>query len=97
MILEQTDLLRLPGLFTRGMRVIQLVETSRSLLAGSADAGDDRGLTELGRACLNEIAAFATGNPPGPLPVIDLAHLNTRSTVRRSTLSKALPHSVACC
>ena len=84
LIREQTNLARLLGLFNRGVHVIQLVETFHSLLAGSADAGDDRGLTELGRACLTEIAALATGKPSCPLPIIDLAQLNQRS--RRETL-----------
>ena len=51
-----------PAFSPAACRIIQLVETSNCRLAGSAEAGDDRGLTELGRACLTEIAALATGD-----------------------------------
>ena len=69
------DLDRLPGLFNRGVRVFQPVYTERSVLAGSASAGDDRGLFDLGRAFLEVLSALAPG-PSGPRPVLDLAHLN---------------------
>ncbi len=79
LIRNQADLTRLTDLFKRGVRVIQLVETARSGLAGSAEAGDDRGLSELGRACVAEIAALAANECGGGIPILDLAHLNGRS------------------
>jgi membrane dipeptidase len=80
LVRDQADLKQLPGLFKRGVRVIQLVETARSRLAGSAEPGDDRALTDLGRACLSEIAALSS-NVLGEegRPILDVAHLNPRS------------------
>ncbi len=80
LVRDQTDLKQLPGLFKRGVRVFQLVENAKSRLAGSAEPGDDRGLTDLGRACLSEIAALSS-NVLGEegRPILDLAHLNPRS------------------
>ena len=80
LVRDQTDLKQLPGLFKRGVRVIQLVETAKSRLAGSAEPGDDRGLTDLGRACLSDIAALSS-NVLGEegRPILDVAHLNPRS------------------
>lgn len=72
------DLNRLSGLFTRGVRLFQPVSTSTSLLGGSSDSGNDRGLTDLGFAFLETLAGLASG-PEGPRPVLDLAHLNPRS------------------
>ena len=79
LIREPADLDRLPGLFERGVRVFQPVESGTSLLAGSADPGDDRGLTELGRSFLARLAELAGGGEPRPRPIVDLAHLNARS------------------
>ena len=79
LVRDQPDLKRLPALFERGVRVIQLVETANSLLAGSAEPGDDRGLTELGRSCLSEIETLPTNDRRGGRPIVDLAHLNPRS------------------
>jgi membrane dipeptidase len=79
LVREPADLRRLPGLFQRGVRVIQLVETNKSRLAGSADPGDDRGLTELGRSCLSEIGSLSASDPGSGRPILDLAHLNPRS------------------
>jgi membrane dipeptidase len=79
LVRDQADLMRLPDLFERGVRVIQIVETANSLLAGSAEPGDDRGLEELGRSCLSEIAALPTNDRKGGLPIVDVAHLNPRS------------------
>ena len=66
------DLDRLPGLFERGVRVFQPAYSASNLLAGSASDGDDRGLTDLGRSFLDVLSAL----PPGPRPLLDLAHLN---------------------
>ena len=52
LIREPADLDHLPVLFERGVRVFQLAASAASLLAGTADTGDDRGLTDLGRAFL---------------------------------------------
>jgi membrane dipeptidase len=69
------DLDRLPRLFDRGVRLFQPVYTADNLLAGSSAAGDDRGLTDLGRAFLQ--ALFDLGPAAsGPRPLLDLAHLN---------------------
>lgn len=68
------DLDRLAGLFERGVRVFQPVYTADNTLAGSSSPGDDRGLTDFGRAFLQ--ALFDVASPGGPRPVIDLAHMN---------------------
>jgi membrane dipeptidase len=73
------DLDRLPALFERGVRVFQLVAGPAGLLAGSDQPGDDRGLTELGRAVLARLAELAPGGEGGPRPIVDLAHLNSPS------------------
>ena len=65
--------------FERGVRVIQLVETANSRLAGSAEPGDDRGLTELGRSCLSRIAGLPSNEAGESRPIVDMAHLNPRS------------------
>ncbi|MCA1685390.1 MAG: membrane dipeptidase, partial [Planctomycetia bacterium] len=69
------DLDRLPGLFERGVRVFQPVYAATGVLAGSASDGDDRGLTDLGRAFLDVLSALGP-DPSGPRPLLDLAHLN---------------------
>jgi membrane dipeptidase len=79
LIREPADLDRLPALFERGIRVFQLLASGSSLLGGSADPGDDRGLAELGRLFLARIGELAGGAEPGPRPIVDLAHLNPRS------------------
>ena len=79
LIREPRDLDRLPALFERGVRVFQLVDGLGGLLAGSHEPGDDRGLTELGRAFLARLAELAAGGETGPRPILDLAHLNARS------------------
>jgi membrane dipeptidase len=79
LIREPCDLDRLPGLFQRGVRVFQLVAHHAGLLAGSDHSGDDRGLTELGRDVLARLAELAAGEETGPRPILDLAHLNSRS------------------
>jgi membrane dipeptidase len=72
------DLDHLPGLFERGARLFQPVYGATSLLAGSSQPGDDRGLTDLGRSFLQVLADL--GAPAlGPRPILDLAHLNPRA------------------
>lgn len=81
LVRQPDDLDRLPGLFRRGVRVFQPVETEASALGGAAVAGDDRGLTDLGRAFLDRLDELArTSHRSGPCPVIDLADLNPRTT-----------------
>jgi membrane dipeptidase len=79
LVRKPDDLDRLPALFERGVRVFQPVATSEGLLAGSADPGDDRGLTELGRALLTRLAELTSTGEPGPRPILDLAGMNTQS------------------
>lgn len=71
------DLDRLPGLFERGVRLFQPVYSGSSLLGGSSSPGDDRGLTDLGRAFLGALADL--GGTTGPRPAVDLAHLHPRA------------------
>ena len=78
LVRDHADTKQLPALFDRGIRVIQLVETSNGRLAGSAEPGDDRELSDLGRACLKEIEAPRNQNK-GCRVILDLAHLNRRS------------------
>jgi membrane dipeptidase len=78
LVRENADLDRLPALFERGVRVFQLVEARSSKLGGSAEPGDDRGLTVLGRDfldCLLDLAPPA--GQPGPRPVVDIADMST--------------------
>jgi len=79
LIREPADVDRLPGLFERGVRVFQPVESRSSLLGGSADPDDDRGLTALGRSFLARLGELASGGEPSPRPIVDLAGLNARS------------------
>jgi membrane dipeptidase len=79
LVREPADAERLASLFERGVRVFQLVESAASRLAGSAETGDDRGLTDLGRTCLARIATLATNGDAQNRPILDLAHLNDRS------------------
>ncbi len=60
---------------SRGVRLFQPVYAASSVLGGSSTPGDERGLTDLGRAFLEALADLAAG-PGGPCPVLDLAHLN---------------------
>jgi membrane dipeptidase len=79
LVRDHADLSKLPAVFDRGIRVIQLVETSTGRLAGSAEPGDDRALSDLGRACLKEIAALSRNHDRGWRVILDLAHLNRPS------------------
>jgi membrane dipeptidase len=61
--------------------VFQLVESGSSALGGAAATGDDRGLSQLGRALLDRLAELVpSAGRPGPRPVVDLANLNNRTT-----------------
>src|SRR5579885_1514274 len=79
LIRKADDLDRLPPLFERGVRVFQPVASGASVLAGSSDPGDDRGLTELGRAFLDRLAELASPGGSGPRPILDLAGMSARS------------------
>jgi membrane dipeptidase len=81
LVREAGDLDRLAGLFSRGVRVFQLVETGASMLGGAAGSGDDRGLTELGHLFLERLFDLApAAGEVSPRPVVDLADLNHRTT-----------------
>jgi membrane dipeptidase len=81
LIRDPRDLDRLPGLFERGVRVFQLVRSESTALGGAAMAGDDRGLSDLGRALLESLLALApAAGEHGPRPVVDLANLNRQTT-----------------
>ena len=81
LIREPGDLDHLPGLFERGVRVFQLVQSGSTALGGAAIAGDDRGLGDLGRAFLETLYALApAAGETGPRPVVDLANLNGQTT-----------------
>ena len=77
LIRATADLDRLAPLFERGVRLFQPVYTSTTLLGGSSAPGDDRGLTDLGRAFLDALlAAVPADSPRSPRALLDLAHLN---------------------
>jgi membrane dipeptidase len=77
LVREPADLDRLAPLFERGVRVFQPIEAARGVLGGSRDAGDERGLSDLGRAFLERLLDLS---PPAgkadPRPILDLAHMN---------------------
>ena len=75
LIRSTDDLARLPRLFDRGVRLFQPVYNATSLLGGSSTLGDERGLTDLGRAFLDTLAGISPEGA-GPRPLLDLAHLN---------------------
>src|SRR5512135_515613 len=72
------DLDRLPRLFERGARLFQPSYGPTGVLAGSSAEGDDRGLTDLGRAFLETLADLADDDG-GARPLLDLAHLNPKA------------------
>jgi membrane dipeptidase len=77
LIREPADLDRLGELFRRGVRVFQPAYGGSSALGGAAVPGDDRGVTDLGRAFLRVLAEL--DEQDGPRPLLDLAHLNPRA------------------
>lgn len=80
LVRDPDDLERLPDLFRRGVRIFQPVAASGGALGGSSEPGDDRGLTELGRAFLDRLAALDPGGDASPRPILDLAGLSVRAT-----------------
>lgn len=79
LIRSESDLARLPDLLRRGVRLFQPTYSTTSLLAGSSAPGDDRGLLDLGRRFLESLADLSDPDR-GPRPIVDLAHLNPRSS-----------------
>ncbi len=75
LVRSAADLDRLPDLFERGVRVFQPIAAAEGNLGGSMAPGDDRGLTDLGRALLDGLSRLAS-DPAGPRPVVDLAGMN---------------------
>lgn len=75
------DLERLPGLFWRGVRVFQPIAVSGGDPGGSSEPGDDRGLTELGRAFLDRLATLASGGDADPRPILDLAGMSSQAKI----------------
>jgi membrane dipeptidase len=74
---------RLAGAFDRGVRVFQLVEGPDNLLGGSAEAGDERSLTELGLAVLDRLLELAPRvGHAGARPVVDVAGMNTHTLAK---------------
>jgi membrane dipeptidase len=78
LVRSAADLARLRGLFERGVRLFQPVYAPSNVLAGCSASGDDRGLTDLGRASLASLFDLGA-EAEGPRPMFDLAHLNPRS------------------
>ena len=76
LVRQADDLDRLPALFERGVRVFQAVADDGGVLGGSASPGDDRGLTDLGRAFLARVAELARDGESRPRPILDLAGMN---------------------
>lgn len=77
LVRSEADLTRLPDLLRRGVRNFQPTYTSSGVLAGSSAPGDDRGLLDLGRRFFESLAELSGA---GPRPIVDLAHLNPRSS-----------------
>jgi membrane dipeptidase len=82
LILEPSDLDRLPELFARGARMFQPIETPCTRLGGSSEPGDDRGLTDLGRGFLERLTGLGLGLDSdqagsAPRPVVDLSGMNS--------------------
>ncbi len=79
LVRDADDLERLPPLFERGVRVFQPIAGRGGVLGGSADPGDEGGLTDLGRAFLDRIAGLPRADATGPRPILDLAGMSARS------------------
>ena len=59
---------------------MQPIASSHSLLGGSSEAGDDRGLTDLGKAFLERVGRFPVSHDPStPRPILDLTGMNDRT------------------
>jgi membrane dipeptidase len=58
------------------VRVFQPIAAPGGPLGGGAHPGDDRGLSDLGRAFLSRMAELARAAGPGPRPILDLAGMN---------------------
>lgn len=97
------DLDRLTALFARGVRMFQPIAGGSGLLGGSTEPGDDRGLTDLGRAFLGQLAGLAADDEVSPRPILDLAGMNAATvadafrwldedSTRRRTLLLASSH-----
>jgi membrane dipeptidase len=76
LVRTDADLKHLDQLFDRGVRLFQPTYNAHGLLAGSSAPGDDRGLTDLGRAFLEALVDLCGD---GARPALDLAHLNPRA------------------
>ncbi len=77
LVRQPSDLERLDGLFGRGVRVYQPIHGAANLLGGSCLAGDDRGLTPLGRDFLGRLVEL--GDDAKARPLLDIAHMNART------------------
>ena len=78
LIRAPNDLNHLKRLFDRGVRLFQPIYATTSLLGGSAQPGDNRGLEPLGRSFVAELGQLAHDSG-GPRPILDLAHLNPQT------------------
>jgi membrane dipeptidase len=74
-IRDPADLGRLATLFERGVRLFQPIYGVTTCLGGSSAEGDDRRLSDMGRAFLERLAEIDSKRG-GPKPLIDLAHMN---------------------
>jgi microsomal dipeptidase-like Zn-dependent dipeptidase len=79
LITSPADLDHLANLYRRGVRVFQLLSGPDNALGGSDQPDDERGLTALGRNCLERIAELATRSVARSRPLIDLAHHNVQT------------------
>lgn len=74
------DLERLPTAFARGVRLFQPVASRHSLLGGSSEPGDDRGLSDLGKEFLERVGRLCdVPAPSSPRPILDLHGMNDRT------------------
>jgi membrane dipeptidase len=77
LVKSEADLAHLDRLIYRGVKVFQPSYTATGLLAGSSAEGDDRGLLDLGRRFLEQLAEST--NRQNVRVLVDLAHLNPRA------------------